>query len=149
MAFIVDKINKEIIEIINNIKENFTASGINLGISEQDFINENEETLPEPDELDEANNGEDINNINPTYIIKYFYICHENKKDLLIPSLSQETFNLFEYFSNKRIILKIENKQTKEDGIVEKTKKNREIIRHLDDISNKFEKSKFHINYIN
>ena len=148
MAFIVDKINKEIIEIINNIKENFTASGINLGISEQDFINENEETLPEPDELDEANNGEDINNINPTYIIKYFYICHENKKNLPIPLLSQETFNLFEYFSNKRIILKIENKQTKEDGIVEKTKKNREIIRHLDDISNKFEKSKFHIKEI-
>ena len=144
----IDDINKEIVEIIKNIKDKFIAKEINLGISEQDFNNEDEEILPDPDEIEQTTNGGDISDINPTYIIKYFYICHENKKDLLIPSLSQETFNLFEYFSNKRIILKIENKLTEEDEIVEKTKINREIIAHLGDISEEFGKSKFHIKEI-
>ena len=143
----INIINQEIIEIINEIKNNFSANEINLGISEQDFIDSNDDELPDPENMEDTNN-DDIYDINPTYIIKFFYICFENKKEkLLMPSLSTETINLLNYFTNKKVELKLENnsKNEKNNKIEEKTKINREIISHLTNIRNKFEESKFYI----
>ena len=142
----IGNINKEIIEIINEIKNKFSANEINLGISEQDFNDSNDDELPDPDM--EVTNSDDIYDINPTYIIKFFYICFEDKNQkLLMPSLSTETINLLNYFTNKKTELKLENnsKNEEDNKIEQKTRINREIINYLDDIRNKFEKSKFYI----
>ena len=138
-------INKEIIETINEIKTKFIANDISLGISPDDFNDDTDDLLPEPDELFNETNGKDFNDLNPTYIMKYFYICHEDKENnALKPSFSKETINLLGYFSSKKVQLKLEDNQK----VVEKTKINREIISHLNDISNKFKDSKFYIKEI-
>ena len=145
----INVINKKIIAIINEIKNNFSLNEINIDISEQDFNDSNDDELPDLDNM-EITNNDDIYDINPSYIIKFYYICFEDKKQkLLIPSLSPETINLLNYFTNKKIILKLENNSDNEDNkIEEKTKINREIINHLNEIRFKFEDSKFYIKEI-
>ena len=73
----IDNINKELIEIINDIKNKFSAFEINLGVSDKDFIEAEEDELPDPDIVNETDI--DICNLNPTFIIKYFYYCFDNK----------------------------------------------------------------------
>ena len=142
----INDINKEIIDTIKEIKQKFTADEIALGINEENFKEEIEEGLPDPDELADETDGNDIYNLNPTYIIKYYYICNEDKKNnILKPSFSKETIKFLGYFSNKKIELKLEDKKYEEDAISEKTKINGEIIAHLQELNRKFEQSKFHI----
>ena len=96
----INDINKEIIEIINKIKANYIAEGISLGISEQNFVEENDELLPDPDTKKNDENNIDIHNLNPSYILKFLYNCHEDKSNNLFkPSLSKETIkNIFSFF---------------------------------------------------
>ena len=139
----IDNINKQIIEIINDIKKKFSGCQIDLGISEQDFAEAEEEELPDPDLM----NIEDIDicNLNPTFIIKYIYFCFETKDKLLMPTYSNETINLLNYFTFKKKELKLNNNINNDDKLNEMTKKNSEIIKHLNEMTKKFEESKFYI----
>ena len=140
----IENINKELIGIINDIKNNFSGSDISLGISEKDFVEAEEDELPDPDIVNETDI--DICNLNPTFIIKYFYYCFDKKEKLLTPTFSTETINLLSYFTTKKEELKLENNiKNDDDKINEMTKKNREIILHLNDISKKLNESKFYI----
>ena len=88
----IKEINKEIILILNELKENFKTNQFILGVSENDF----DETIKDdilPDEIDEIT---ELEKINPSYILKYLYICQE--KNILIPPLSSTTNILLNYF---------------------------------------------------
>ena len=140
----IENINKELIGIINDIKNNFSGSDISLGISEKDFVEAEEDELPDPDIVNESDI--DICNLNPTFIIKYFYYCFDKREKLLMPTFSPETIYLLSYFTTKKEELKLENNiKNDDDKINEMTKKNREIILHLNDISKKLIESKFYI----
>ena len=71
------KINEEIISILNELKEDFKDNDQNLGISKENFDNnniiENNSDSEEEDDNDNNNNANKIKNINPAFIIKYFY----------------------------------------------------------------------------
>ncbi len=101
-------------------------------------MEEDEEEVPDPDELVKMTDEDDIYSLNPIYILKFLYLCHEDKTNKLFkPSFSKETNNLLRYFSNKKVELKLEENQ-----IDEKSIKNRKIIGHLEDLIKKFKSSK-------
>ena len=94
------EINNEIKSIINFLVDKFKGKGINFGISEKD-INDDDEDENDDDEEEELQSGNNnkIENLEPSYIIKLFYIYHKEKK--MIPALSEETNDLLNFFKNK------------------------------------------------
>ena len=151
----IGKINDEFKFIINNLKQYFPSYEINVGITEEDFNDvEDEGNLLDDGEdeqvegqTDEGNNdgGNNIE-ITPSDIIKILYIYYKEKK--LIPTFSKETNRLLDYFKIKKNEKKIEiiTKTTNQD---EKTKINRQIINSLEVLYGVFKNSKIDINEIN
>ena len=118
-------IDDEIISIIKELKNDFEGQNINFGIIEDDFKEkENDEDI-DSDMDEEDSNDEDrksIDKVNPSYILKFLYIYHTEKK--LIPSPSEETINLINYFKVRKELINTENNK-KDDKITEKTKLNK------------------------
>ena len=139
-------IDDEIIPIIKELKNDFIGNDINYGITEEDFVkknknDDNENLLDLDNEMEVTqNNGSNTNidDINPSYILKFLYIYQTENK--LIPSFSEETNNLLNYFTVKKDIPKLEKK---EDELSEKTKLNLQIIKNLLLIARVIKNSKF------
>ena len=131
----IAKINEEIIVILNELKDNFKDNdqNLNLGIVNDDFNNNNIiENNSDSEEEDDNNNKENkINNINPAFIIKYFYVSFQDKNKELMPPISEETIKLLNYFRNSNKI-KHTIKEEKESN--EKTLLNKKIINILKEI---------------
>ena len=83
----IKEINEEIILILEQLKEKYKTNKFVLGISENEF-NETIKDEMLPDEIDEII---EIDKINPSYILKYLYICQKEKETILIPPLSSTT----------------------------------------------------------
>ena len=150
----IEKINNEIISIINDLKQYFKENEINIGITEEDFKerkNEDEDNLLDDDEDNDTNRGEttdgnDKKN-NPSFIIKMLYILYKQNK--LIPSISEESEKLLNYFTTKK---KFEQKKEETKGIInigEETKINMKLINSLEILYNSFKESKIDIIEIN
>ena len=131
----IAKINEEIIVILNELKDNFKDNdqNLNLGIVNDDFNNNNIiENNSDSEEEDDNNNKENkINNINPAFIIKYFYVSFQDKNKELMPPISEETIKLLNYFRNSN---KIKHKIKEEKESNEKTLLNKKIIKILTEI---------------
>ena len=121
-----EKVNNEMKLIIKELNQNNTDA-INMGITEDDFNDEQEEgNLLNENSDDEI--GEDLTDkindkdiiLNPSYIIKILYIFHKEKK--LIPTYSEETNKLLDYFKFKEI-KKEEEKAIVTTSLEEQTKK--------------------------
>ena len=153
----IEKINDEFKLILNNLKQFFPSYEINMGITEEDFNDTEDEgnlldddddgNEQEEDQTDPGNNDGDSNKeITPSDIIKILYIYHKEKK--LIPTFSNETNRLLDYF-------KIKKKEKKEEIITKTTNKddqpkiNRQIIDSLEVLYGVFKASKIDINEIN
>ena len=121
----IEKINDELKLIINNLKLFFPSYEINMGITEENFNDtEDEGNLLDDDDdaddeqveiqTDDGNNNDNNNNkeIQPVDIIKFLYIYHLEKQ--LIPTYSEETNRLLDYFTIKKI-------EKKEDIITKTT----------------------------
>ena len=146
-------IDDEIMSIIKEIKEKFSGQDINYGISEEDFNinNGGDNLLDEVDnEIEEENENHDVNNnieeMNPSYILKLLYIFQKDKK--LIPPMSEETYQLLNYFKLKKKSSKTVKPKV-EVRVSERTILNKRLIDHLNTISSKIKKSKFISNEIN
>ena len=147
-------IDDEIIEIINELKDNFKANDINFGITEQDFLNNKNETNNNILDLDmelteDTTSGSENNNfdeINPSYILKFLYIYQTQNK--LIPLLSEETNMLLNYFRVKKKLPKLNQKSKNGDDLSEKTLINKRIIKNLKTIAKEIKKSQFISNEI-
>ena len=93
----INIINKEIESMINDIQNEFKDKEINIGMSGKNIYN-NDNDSESDDENDNDNDNESIDNLSPSYVIKYFYICHKERKKNLIPPISEETNKLLDYF---------------------------------------------------
>ena len=153
----IEKMNDQLKLIINNLKQFFPSYEINMGITEENFTNTDEGNLLDDDDdandeqvegqTDDGNNNGSNNNkeINPADIIKILYIYHKEKQ--LIPTFSEETNRLLDYFTIKKI-------EKKEDIITKTTKDgeakiNWQIIDSLEILYEEFKNSKIDINEIN
>ena len=99
----IAEINNQIKEIIKDIKNKFKADEINLGITEEDLDDK------EDDFLEDLNSKitieiDDIKGLEPAFIIKMIYILQKEKQ--LIPPISEETNKLLNYFKTKKVVLK-------------------------------------------
>ena len=144
----IDEINEEIISIINDIKNEFKNNAPNLGISKENFNNsyiiDNEGF-----DIDEDNNANNFNNVNPAYILKYFYKIHREKDKALIPNLSEVTKNLLNYFKNNKKI-KIKHKEEIEEYNNDIILLKQKIMEFFNDINDKFKNNmKFNFPEIN
>ena len=144
----IDEINEEIISIINDIKNEFKNNAPNLGISKENFNNsyiiDNEDF-----DIDEDNNANNFNNVNPAYILKYFYKIHREKDKALIPNLSEVTKNLLNYFKNNKKI-KIKHKEEIEEYNNDIILLKQKIMEFFNDINDKFKNNmKFNFPEIN
>ncbi len=136
----IKEINDELISIINDLKENFKANAYILGVSESDFVDNAKDDML-PDEI--SDEFIEMEKINPSYILKYLYICQKEKNNILIPPLSSSTKKLLEYFKSDKILIKYEQKE--EENILQQTKLNKEITKHLKNINEKFKKCKIFV----
>ena len=151
-------IDEEILQVINDLKNDFKGNDINFGISEEDFKtneneNENEDNLldleMEPTEENtnaSTSTNNNIDEINPSYILKILYIYQTENK--LIPSRSKETYDLLNYFKVKKNFIKIEDIEDIIESVSEKTKLNKQIIINLKKIAEEIKQSKFISNEI-
>ena len=147
-------IGDEILKVINELKNEFKEKELDFGISEEDFkVNENDDNLLdlkmgqiEVNERTSTNTNNNIDEINPSYILKILYIYQTENK--LIPSLSKETYDLLNYFKAKKSLIKIVENNKKEENIPEKTKLNKQIITNLKEIAEEIKQSKFISNEI-
>jgi hypothetical protein len=120
-------INEELISIVKNFKNYSFAEQIDIGISENNFKEINKSIIDYDEDFDE---------IDPSYIIKMMYILHKGKKNL--PSYSEETNKLLDYFSrNKK---NIENKEKVEKGEDNNETNEEKINRRIINIINNFVK---------
>ena len=148
-------IDDEIIKVIKELKDQFKGNDIILGITENDFINKEEENkdfldldadLMEENTINNENNN--IDDINPSYILKFLYIYQTQNK--LIPTLSEETYNLLNYFKVKKNLSEpVKEKHEKFDDMNEKTKINKRIMSNLKSIAKQIKDSQFISNEIN
>ena len=148
-------IDDEIITIIKELRDQFKGNDITLGITENDFIIKEEENkdildldadLMEENTINKENNN--IDDINPSYILKFLYIYQTQNK--LIPTLSEETYNLLNYFKVKKNLSEPEKeKPEKFDDMNEKTKINKRIMSNLKSIAKQIKDSQFVSNEIN
>ena len=139
--------DEEIIKIINDIKNEFKGKEINYGITEEDFKNvlDKEENLLELDigDLAQDNKNTNINEVNPSYIVKMIYILQKENK--LIPPLSDESHQLLNYFhipDKKNDQTKNSNKTVSFSNNIQ-TMLNKQIMINLIKVTKKIEKSKF------
>ena len=90
----------EIINIINDIKNNFAGDDLKFGIDEGDF--DDDDDYDDDEICNNENISHFIDKINPSYIVKLVYIFHKEKK--LIPPLSKESQALLNYFNQTKDI---------------------------------------------
>ena len=106
----ISKINNELSSIIKDLKKEFEGKDINFDILEDDFNKENEDDDDEEDNEENGNNDNNLDDLSASFIIKFLYIYFKEKK--LIPSKSEETKKLLDYFSSKKKRFKFEKKNT-------------------------------------
>ena len=139
----ISEINNEIKLIINFLEEKCKGKGINLGISEKD-ISDNDENDFEKELKKKKSNK--IESLNPSYIIKLFYIYYKEKK--LIPELSEETNNLLNYFKNEKHEFNY-NKNINERETNRRTELNKKMKNYFLLLINEMKKSQIDIKQIN
>ena len=93
-----------------------------------------------------SSTNNNIDEINPSYILKILYIYQTENK--LIPSRSKETYDLLNYFKVKKNFIKIEDIEDIIESVSEKTKLNKQIIINLKKIAEEIKQSKFISNEI-
>ena len=119
----ISKINNEIATTMKDLEYEFKNKGINLGFSEEDFIDNDNSTDIDDEEL------------NPSFILKFFY----KEKDSLTPYISEESNNLLDYFKNNKPHSNLISFQTEKEEHNEKNSINKSIIKKLKNISNSIE----------
>ena len=131
----ISEVNKEIISIIEYLQKKFLGKGINFGFNINDLYNdEDEENLL--DNKEDENNSDDI----PiSFIFKLLYIYYKEK--VIIPSISNETMNLLNYFQTKR-------KRKKLPTNYNYVEKSIQLEKKLNSLEYKLKKSKIDINKI-
>ena len=140
-----DKINeKEIINIIKELREFSERNKINFGIKEDDFkkikkkVNLLDIKIGKPDS--KGKNNDNIDEINPSYIIKLLYLYQQEKK--LLPQLSEETLKIINYFKIPKQPKK-DNQQKKEVVQNEEVILNKRIINSIEEVITKMKDSEF------
>jgi len=142
----ISEIESNFKSIIKEIKEQFIAEELNLGISEDDFNkdknNDNDEdfdfNVEDEKEKKDNNNNNDINTFNACDIIKIIYIYQKEKK--FIPPLSKETNDLLNYFREKKVRKK-KYINTKNE-LMSQSALNKEVIQALKVFCKEIKKSK-------
>ena len=142
----INQINSEIKTIIKDLEEKCKGKEIKVGFCENDF-NDNEEDDEEEDDSDDENKkiNNNLNKMEPSYIIKIFYIYYKQKK--LIPFLSEETNNLLDYFQNKQKEINF-NKKINEREINDRTNLNNRMKKKLLLLIDKLKNSKIEFDAI-
>ena len=122
----ISKINEEIKLIIKELNDNFNGE-YDIGIKEEDIDKEDddEDFLTTLSSSRSSKTQDNIDDIEPEYIIKMFYILHE--KHLIIPR-STETEQLLNYFSIKNEEKEDENEDKKVDKTISNIDLNNQII---------------------
>ena len=143
----ISEINNEIKSIIQDltIKTNEDVE-LNLGIKESDVEEEDdgEDFLSSlSSQRSSTINNNDINGLDPIYIIKMFYILQKEKN--FSPSLSYETNELLNYFTIKDED-ENENDDKDNDKIISKIDLNKQIIKELEIFYNEFKDSDTDLN---
>ena len=137
----IAEINEQIKEIIRNIKNNFKADEINLGITEKDIDGAEDDFLEDLDSKIKSQ-SDDIKSLESSYIIKMIYILQKEKE--LIPPISEETNKLLNYFTTKKIPT-IQTQKTilpVAENTTNNTDVNNQIINALTLFCNEFKNSK-------
>ena len=143
----ISEINNEIKSIIQDltIKTNEDVE-LNLGIKESDVEEEDdgEDFLSSlSSQRSSTINNNDINGLDPIYIIKMFYILQKEKN--FSPSLSYETNELLNYFTIKDED-ENENDDKDNDKIISNIDLNKQIIKELEIFYNEFKDSDTDLN---
>ena len=141
--------DEEFIKIINELKSDYkednNEEGINFGIKEENFnINKEEEDSEDnvmEDFDDDSGRNSDIDEINPSNIIKILYIFQ--KENILIPPLEENCSKLINYFKIKENPKKQIKKNNINPNINIQTQLNKQIIDNLISLTNKIKSSKF------
>ena len=137
----IKEINHEIKEIINDLNNLCQGKDIFLDLDILDNSREFENNEEKSDDDDDDNNN--LYDIKSLDILYYFYNCYK-EKSLMMP-ISKETLNLLDYFKNNKEKKNKEMKSIKEIDIDLKTRANRNIIFHLEELSNHLEQLKINI----
>ena len=137
----ISEIESDFKNIIKEIKDNFKADELYLGITEEDFNKGKKETKGDDDEefnfdVEETDDGNgktkkdnnDISSFNACDIIKILYIFQKENK--LIPPISEEAESILNYFKVKKAIPKKEP-IIKKEVMSGNTKLNKEVIAAL------------------
>ena len=143
--------DKEIIDTIKELKDFSERNKIIFGISEDDFKKAKKKcnllNFDFGKMNSKENNNDNIEDINPSYIIKLLYIYQKENK--LLPQLSEETIDLLNYFKIKK--KKQNNNQIQNidnNNNIEEIKLNKNIINNIKCVIEKMEQSQFNGNEI-
>ena len=148
----ISVINDEIKSIIKELNTNSSEDiELTIGIKESD-VDEEEDDEGEDflsslsSQRSSSNKDNSINNIDPIYIIKMFYILQ--KEHHYRPQYSNETDKLLNYFSIKNDN-ENENNYIEADKIASNVEANKEIIKQLELFYNEFKNSNSDLDEIN
>ena len=134
----VKQLNKsDISEInisLNDLLTQFEGKGVNLGIAKEE-IKDNDDD--EDDDDVEEDNDDNSDNI---YIFKLLYVYFKEKK--LIPSISEETKNLLDYFKNENKKLQFDNNNETETDKNERNELINLMVNYLNSLNNNLSKSR-------
>ena len=140
----INEINNEIISIINELKEEYKGNlDIKLGITDKDFEDkDDEEDFDfEVNDSNDNNKNDNINEMKPADIIKLFYSFHKN--NIFMPSFSEETTNLLDYFKNENFESDAKQEIKKEE--INENSINRQIMKNLRRLNKKLDQSKIEV----
>ena len=135
----IAQINEEIKQIVLLYKNYFKADEINLGISEKDFEEKEDDFLEELN-TKISSEYENIKSLEPSYIMKMIYILQKEKE--LIPPISEETHRLLNYFKTKKEIQPQKTIVPVVENTTNNTELNTQIINALTLFCNEFQNSK-------
>ena len=146
----ISKIKTEIKSAIKEIKNQFKGKNINFGFSCENEDDDEDEDDESDYTLEGNNDIVDIDNIDFFDVFKLIYIDQMKNGKKLALNISNETKSLLNYFSSQKIQLhKYEEDDKDNVDSKETTKKIKQIQNVLNELINKFEKSKINIDKIN
>ena len=147
----ISEIKTEIKSVIEEIRKEFKGKNINFGFPvENDDEDDDSDDEKNPDLEGNNDINDDIDEIDFFDVFKLFYIDQmKNGKNLAL-NICHETKVLLNYFSNNKTKFhKYEDDKEEEENSKEKPENIKQIQNYLNELINKFEKSKINIDKIN
>ena len=147
----ISEIKTEIKSVIEEIRKEFKGKNINFGFPEENDDEDDDSDEEKNPDLEGNNDiNDDIDEIDFFDVFKLIYIDQmKNGKNLAL-NICNETKVLLNYFSNNKTKFhKYENDKDEEENSEEKPENIKKIQNYLNELINKFEKSKINIDKIN